>query len=184
MVNSYSGLSPAWCQSSTKNELRFILIILGESYGGRMKGLCDGYIRNARLIGALYCIVPTAIWGVYILTAIPFRRVYLLRLAISFIAGGWLAARVNELGLNLWLTKHRSTEGPGTIVEGAFIGAGIGIIANFLPPLTGLIRTHHPSEAVLLIVFSWLMGVVIGALFGAFLAFVGREHLPRGGTAA
>ncbi|MFA6093470.1 MAG: hypothetical protein WCU88_10465 [Elusimicrobiota bacterium] len=145
-----------------------------------MKKLCSVYINNARIIGALYGIVPTSIWTAYILTAVPFRRVYLLRIAISFVVGGWLAARVNELGLNLWLTKHRSTEGPGTLFDGAFIGAGVGVIANFLPPLTGLIRTHHPSEAVLLIVFSWLMGIVGGAIFGTFLAVIGRAHLPHG----
>ncbi len=42
-----------------------------------MKQLCEGYIRHAKLIGAFYCWVPTAIWFGAIFFTIPFREVYL-----------------------------------------------------------------------------------------------------------
>lgn len=149
-----------------------------------MKQLCEGYIKNAKLIGALYSIVPTVLWTVILLAMVPFRQVYLLRLALSVVVGGWMGAYFNELGLRLWLTKHRSAEGPGTVMDGAFIGAGIGMVATFFPPLTGLILTHHPEQAKLLIIGAWLGGFLIGGLTGGILAMIGREHMPRGGQTA
>jgi hypothetical protein len=114
---------------------------------------------------------------------VPFREVYLLRLALSLLLGGWIAARVNDYGVRLWLMKHRSQEGPGTISDGLLIGAGVGVGTTFLPPLTSLIATNHPEEAKLLIILSWSAGIVFGGLIGGTLASIGRKYLDHASVA-
>lgn len=142
-----------------------------------MEHLCDWYIRHAKLIGAFYCWIPTLAWFGAMMFAVSFREVYLLRLALSLLLGGWIAARVNDYGVRLWLIKHRSKEGPGTVVDGVLMGAGVGVGTTFLPPLTSLIATNHPEEAKLLIILSWSAGIVFGGLIGGMLASIGRKYL-------
>ncbi len=112
------------------------------------------------------------------MSLVSFREVYLLRLALSLLLGGWIAARINDYGVRLWLIKHRSQECPATIADGILIGAGVGMGTTFLPPLTSLIATHHPEEAKLLIIVSWAAGIVFGGIIGGLLALIGLKYLP------
>jgi hypothetical protein len=143
----------------------------------KMNRLCEIYIRHAKLIGASYCWVPTVVWFAAMMFIVPFREVYLLRLAIVLVAGGYVAARLNEYGVHLWLIKHRSKDGPATVVDGILIGAGIGIGTTFLPPIASLIATHHPEEAKVFIIVSWAAGIVFGGILGGILARIGRKYL-------
>ena len=144
-----------------------------------MNRLCEIYIRRAKLIGICYCAVPVIAWFVAMICVVPFRGVYLLRLALSLIVGGYIAACLNDYGVRLWLLKHRSKEGPATVTDGFLMGAGVGVGINFIPPLTALIGTNHPEEAKLLILMSWLAGIVVGGLIGAILASFGRRYVSR-----
>src|SRR5690349_1389413 len=100
-----------------------------------MKKLCDLYVAKAGLIGALYCIVPTLIGFGIMFCAVPFRSVYLLRLAIAICVGGPVAAWLNRFGLSLWMIKHASSNGPATVLDGAligwFLGMGMAVIPAF-----------------------------------------------------
>lgn len=142
-----------------------------------MNRLCEIYIRHARLIGAFYCWVPTVVWFIAVLFVVPFREVYLLRLAIVLIVGGYVAAQMNNYGVHLWLIKHRSNDGPATVVDGILIGAGVGIGTTFLPPIASLIATHHPGEAKLFIIIVWAAGIVFGSIIGGILSLIGRKYL-------
>jgi len=142
-----------------------------------MKRLCETYIRNARLIGAFYCWVPAVAWFTTMMFVVPFREVYLLRLAVVLIVGGYVAAQMNDYGVHLWLIKHRSNDGPATVVDGILIGAGVGIGTTFLPPITSLIATRHPEEAKLFIIIVWAVGIVFGGIIGGILAWIGRKYL-------
>jgi MFS family permease len=146
---------------------------------GRMGRLCGFYIRRVKVIGVCYCAVPTLVWFGLVMAMVPFRPVYALRLALSLAVGGWIGARLNHLGLSLWLTKHNSQDGPGTVADGALIGAAVGIGTALVPPLTSLIRTHHLEEAKSFIIWAYLAAVLLGALVGGALAAVGRRHMPR-----
>ncbi len=82
-----------------------------------MRRIVFGYIRHSALIGALYCLVPTIAGFAILFATVPFREVYVLRLAISIAAGGSLAAFANARGTGLWLAKHRSPDGPATALD-------------------------------------------------------------------
>lgn len=144
-----------------------------------MQRFGESYIRHARLIGALYCIVPSAAWFVGGLCLVPFREVYLLRLGLSVVVGGCIAAWLHEYGVKLWLIKHRSPEGPASAVDGALIGAAVGISIQILPALTNLIATNHPGEAKAVIIGIWLTSIVIGALVGSVLASIWGLYVSR-----
>lgn len=144
-----------------------------------MKRLCEFYMRHPRLIGALYCIVPVLIAYAILFGTSPFRGVYVLRLILSFVIGVPIAACVNELGLRLWLIKHQSNDGPATVSDGFFIGAGVGIVTTFVPPLLILIATHHFEGAKTAILLCWAAGVIVGGLMGASLAVIGRQYVER-----
>ena len=147
-----------------------------------MNRLCEIYIRHARLIGAFYCWVPTVAWFAAIMSVVPLREVYLLRLAIAFFVGGYVAARMNDYGVHLWLIKHRSKDGPATVADGILIGAGVGIGITLLPPLSSLIGTRHPEEAKLFIIIAWAAGIVFGGLIGGLLSSIGRKYLDLDAT--
>ena len=101
-----------------------------------MQRFADSYIRHARLAGVLYCVIPSVAWFVGGLCLVPFREVYLLRLALAVVVGGSIAAWLHEYGVKLWLIKHRSVEGPATVVDGALIRATVGIDIQILPALS------------------------------------------------
>ena len=135
-----------------------------------MKRFADLCIRHPRWFGALYCIVPSVAWLVGAVCLIPFREVYLLRVALSVVIGGSIAAWLHEYGLKLWFVKHRGSEGPAGVLDGALIGAAVGWGIQVLPSLTSLIATNHPEEAKTAIIVIWLISAAIGALVGAALA--------------
>jgi hypothetical protein len=143
----------------------------------KMNRLCEGYIRHAKLIGTFYCWIPTIVWFGLMMLVFPFREVYMLRLVLALLLGGYIAARINDYGVRLWLIKHRSQEGPATVGDGILIGAGVGIGTTFLPSLTSLIATRHPEEAKVFIICSWSAGIVFGGLIGGLLALIGRKYL-------
>ncbi len=142
-----------------------------------MKRFAESYIRHARLAGVLYCVIPSVAWFVGGMCLVPFREVYLLRLALAVLIGGCLAARLHEYGVKLWLIKHRSAEGPATVADGALIGAAVGVGIQVLPALTGLIATNHPDEAKAVIIGVWLVSIMIGAIIGSVLASVWGRYV-------
>ena len=149
------------------------------SSGGKMRRACEFYIRHVGKIGALYCIVPTLAWFGGMFAVVPFREVYLLRLGISLVVGGLIAAWVNRVGLWLWIIKHRSPRGPATVIDGGLVGAAVGVGTCFLPPLTSLIMTNHLEQAKTFTIVAWLVAPAVGSIIGMILAAVGRRHLER-----
>ena len=148
-----------------------------------MKRACRFYIRNAGIIGALYCIIPTLAYFAVMLSIVPaVRNVYFLRLGLAVVVGGAVGAYINRFGLSLWLVKHRSSEGPAGILNGALVGAGIGSGTALLPSLTGLIGTNHPEQALTFAVVTWVAATALGVVIGTVLAAVGRKHVERSAT--
>ena len=146
-----------------------------------MARLCEAYIRRAGVIGLLYCAVPVVVGYAIEFASAPFRSVYVLRLILSLVLGGALGAFLNRFGLSLWLAKHKSSNGPATVADGLLIGAGVGFGTTVIPLLTILIATHHPEQAKTFIICAWLIAMAVGAIIGAGLAVIGREHVKRPG---
>ncbi len=144
-----------------------------------MKRLCEFYIRHAGWIGAMFCAVPVMVWFAAMLLLIPFREVYLLRLGLCLVVGAPIGAYMNRYGVNAWLCKHRSPQGPGTLVDGMLIGAGIGVGSALLPVLTALIKSNHLEEAKTFIIASYLSVAMLGAVVGMVLAAIGRKYIDR-----
>jgi len=157
---------------------------MADGEGGGMRRLCEWYVRRVPIIGFLYCAVPTLIGFGWLFATAEFRQVYLLRLAISLVVGGALAAWVNRFGVSLWVIKHRSKAGPATVLDGALIGVATGWASAFVPPLTALLQSSHQQLAMIFIIAAWLAAAALGALVGAVLAAVGRTHLGREEAAA
>jgi hypothetical protein len=137
------------------------------------------YINRAKLVGALYCIVPWVAGFAGMFCTLPFREVYLLRLGLVVVIGGSVAAWLHQYGVRLWLIKHRSAEGPATLVDGAMIGAAVGVGIQTLPSLTILIGTNHADEAKTLIIGMWVAGIVIGALIGLLMASILGQYTGK-----
>ena len=163
-------LERAWATWGQKKDL-----LMGEI----MKRLVEGFVNRAAMIGALYCILPTLILFGYIFATVPFRMVYLVRLGISLVVGGVIAAVVNRVGVNMWVAKHRSQAGPASLLDGALVGAGVGISAALVPPLTHLIQSSNLEYAKTAIIVTWLVTAVLGILVGLVFAAIGRKHLER-----
>jgi len=133
--------------------------------------LASLYVRRTALFGALWCIVPTSIvWIVMLSASLPFRPVYLLRFAVTAVVGGALGAFANSYGVSLWLLKHRSPDGPATVLDGASIGAAVGWITGLAGPLAGFIATDDVEGAKTLVIVAWLAAAVTGTIAGALLA--------------
>jgi len=145
----------------------------------RLQRLCDSYVRNAATIGALYVVVPTLIWFGLCLALWPLRPVYILRLALAAVVGGAASAFLNRYGVDLWILKHRSRQGPATLLDGALIGAGVGFGCAFLPPLTNLISSTDLEFVKLFVLAVWAGGALVGGLNGLWLTAVGRAHFAR-----
>ena len=144
-----------------------------------MRRLVDFYIRHAGLIGAVYCAVPSLGWFLVTVAFVRFREVYLLRLALCLTFGCAIAAFLNRFGLEMWLTKHRSKNGPATVRDGALIGAAIGVGSALLPTLSALIQTSDSEIAKTFIIVTYLSATLVGAVFGTVIATIGRRHLER-----
>ena len=141
--------------------------------------LADVYLRKAGLIGSLYGIIPVIIWFSFMFILIPFREIYVLRFVLSLVIAGASGAYLNRYGLKLWLIKHNSKLGPATIADGMIIGAAIGFGTAFITPLTSLIGTHHVEEAKWFIIFSWILAVFLGFVWGGIVTAVGGKHISR-----
>ncbi|MBI5191167.1 MAG: hypothetical protein HZA22_10910 [Nitrospirae bacterium] len=142
-----------------------------------MKRICEIYIRKSRLIGALYCIVPTCITYLIVIPTIPFREVYAIRLVLSVIVGGPLGALLNSYGVRLWLAKHASPAGPATALDGAVIGAGVGVGVGLIPPLTLLISSNHIENAKAAIIAVWLVSIFNGMVLGWAVGSIGAKNV-------
>ncbi len=141
--------------------------------------LADLYLKRAGLIGSLYGIVPVLLWFSFMFMLIPFRDVYALRLVLSLVIAGASGAYLNRYGLTLWLIKHNSGLGPGTVLDGMLIGAAIGFGTALISPLTSLIGSHHVEEAKWFIIFSWLLAISIGFIWGGIVTAIGGKHINR-----
>lgn len=145
----------------------------------KLRRFCDFYIRHAGLIGAAYSVLPSIVGFGILFASVPFRQVYLLRLAISLVFGSAIGAYVHRFGLSLWLMKHRSREGPGTLADGALMGAAVGWSAAIVAPLTSLIASNHPEFAKTFVISAWMAATAIGGFSGTTLAAIGRKHVDR-----
>ncbi|MCP4138009.1 MAG: hypothetical protein GY754_44005 [bacterium] len=145
-----------------------------------MKKVCDFYIKHVSLIGALYCAVPVTVALIAGLVMVEqFRDVYFLRYGLCITLGSGLGAYLNKHGLEMWISRHRGSMGPGTVLQGAVVGAKIGILQAFFPGLLALIGSNHPDLAMKYIVASSLIATVLGFLFGTVLSLVGRKYIER-----
>jgi len=144
-----------------------------------MKIIAEFYLAHPKLIGSIYCAVPAALWFAFVLATVPFREVYLLRLALCLGIGCPIGAYLNKYFLELWILKHRSPAGPGKLGDGVLNGAAIGLGTALLPALTALISTNHPEEAKTFIIAVYLASAALGALVGGIVTVSGREFVER-----
>lgn len=144
-----------------------------------MKKLCDLYVAKAELIGALYCVIPTLIGFAVVFCVVPFRQVYLYRLAIALLVGGPVAAYLNRFGLSLWMSKHSSPNGPATVLDGALIGWFLGMGMAVIPAFTHFIASNGMDGTKTIVLAIWFIAGVVGAIIGGTLGFVGAKYLDR-----
>jgi hypothetical protein len=144
-----------------------------------MKKLCDLYVAKAGLIGALYCIVPTLIGFAFVFCMVPFRQVYLYRLAIAILVGGPVAAWLNRFGLSLWMIKHTSPKGPATVLDGALIGWFLGMGMAVVPAFVHFIASNGMSGTKTIVIVIWFIAGLVGALIGGTLGWIGAKYLNR-----
>lgn len=144
-----------------------------------MKRLCDFYIRYAGWIGAVYCAAPNLAWFLATFVFVPFRTVYLLRLSLSLLVGCVISAYLNRYGVDTWLRKHHSTDGPATVSDGVIVGAAVGIGSALLPTLSALISSSSIEKAKTIIIITYLAATFIGAIFGAWLARIAQKYVEN-----
>ena len=144
-----------------------------------LRRVADFYVRRAGLIGFLYGVVPCLIGYAWLFFAHSFRSVYVLRFVLSLPIAGLSGACMNRYGLEFWLTRHRSPEGPATVLDGMMVGAWIGVATAFVTPFLSLIGTNHPEQAKSVIIWSWLSAALIGLVWGGIITALAGEHVPR-----
>jgi hypothetical protein len=142
-----------------------------------MKKLCDLYIKRAGFVGVIHCALPSFGWFVSMLLFVPFREVYMLRLALCLAVGCPIGAYLNRYSVNMWLLKHYSDSGPAKIIDGTLNGAAVGIGTALLPALTSLISTNHPEMAKTFIIASYVASALVGGIIGTLFAAVGSKHI-------
>ena len=142
-----------------------------------MKKMCDLYINHAGLVGIFHCAVPAVAWFVYVLIAVPFREVYLLRLGLCLFIGCPIGACLNRYSVDMWLLKHRSDSGPAKLFDGTLDGAAVGIGTAFLPALTALINTNHLEMAKTFIIVVYICSALLGGMIGFLFAAAGRRYI-------
>lgn len=144
-----------------------------------MKKLCDLYVARAELIGALYCILPTLIGFGILFCVVPFRPVYLLRLAIAIFVGGPVAGWLNRFGLSLWMIKHGSPKGPATVLEGALIGWFLGMGMAVIPAFTHFIASSDLNRTKTAVLAIWFIAGAVGAILGTIIGSIGVKYMDR-----
>ena len=142
-----------------------------------MKRLCDLYIQRAGWVGVIHCALPALGWLVGILLFVPFRDVYLVRLALCLAIGCPIGAYLNRYSVDTWLLKHYSDSGPARIFDGTLNGVAVGIGTALLPSLTSLISSNHIEMAKTFIIVSYLASALVGGIIGTMFAAVGRKYL-------
>ena len=110
---------------------------------------------------------------------VPFRQVYLLRLAIALLVGGPVAAWLNRFGLSLWMIKHASPKGPGTVLDGALIGWFLGMGMAVIPAFTHFIASNGMDGTKTIVLLIWFSAGAVGAIIGSTLGWVGAKYLDR-----
>lgn len=142
-----------------------------------MRKLCDLYIQHAGLVGVFHCALPALVWFGSMLVFVPFREVYLLRLALCLVVGCPIGAYLNRYSVDMWLAKHRSDSGPARVIDGILNGAAVGIGTALLPALTSLISSNHPEMAKTFIIVCYIAAATVGGTIGSMVAAVGRKYL-------
>lgn len=142
-----------------------------------MKKLCDLYIKRAGLVGVLHCALPSLGWFVGMLLFVPFREVYIVRLALCLVVGCSIGAYLNRYSVDMWLVKHYSDSGPARIFNGTLNGAAVGIGTALLPSLTSLIGSNHLEMAKSFIIVSYIASAFVGGIIGTMVAAVGRKYI-------
>ena len=144
-----------------------------------MKKLCDLYVAKAGIIGALYCMVPTLIGFAVVSCVVPFRQVYLYRLAIAVLVGGPVAACLNRFGLSLWLCKHASSKGPATALDGMLIGWFLGMGMAVIPAFTHFIASSGMDGTKTIVLSIWFIAGILGAIMGWLIGLIGAKYMER-----
>jgi hypothetical protein len=142
-----------------------------------MKKLCDLYIKRAGLVGVFHCALPALCWFVSMLLFVPFREVYLVRLALCLVVGCPIGAYLNRYSVDMWLVKHHSGSGSARIFDGTLNGAAVGIGTALLPALTSLISSNHLEMAKTFIIVSYIASALVGGIIGSMVAAVGRKYI-------
>ncbi len=145
----------------------------------RLQSIALAYVRRAWLWGICLYLVPTLLIFAYMLSSDPWRDVYGLRLALALLVGSPIAGILHHRGIALWSAKHRSDRGPGTVLDGMWIGGAAGFYMSLAPPLFSLIGTNHLEEAKWFIIAMYLIMTAAGAVLGGIIAAVGGKYLPR-----
>ena len=86
-------------------------------------------------------------------------------------------AYLNRYGVEIWLCKHRSPNGPATILDGVLIGAAIGIGSALLPTLSVLISSSNLERAKTIIIVTYLLVALVGGVFGSVLARIAQKYI-------
>jgi hypothetical protein len=144
-----------------------------------MKKMVGFYLSHPKLIGAIYCAVPSLGWFAFSLTTHAFREVYLLRLFICLAVGCPIGAYLNKYFLELWLLKHRSPMGPGKLSDGILNGGAIGLGIALLPALTPFISSSDIESAKTFVIAAYLGSAALGALVGGIVTVAGRDYIER-----
>ena len=142
-----------------------------------MRKLCDLYIKRAGLIGVFHCALPSLGWFVSMLLFVPFREVYLVRLALCLTVGCPIGAYLNRYSVDMWLLKHHSNSGPAKVYDGTLNGAAVGIGTALLPALTSLISSNHLDMAKTFIIVSYIASALVGGIIGTMVAAFGRKYI-------
>jgi len=93
------------------------------------------------------------------------------------VVGCAIASYLNRYGVDTWLCKHRSANGPATILDGIVVGAAIGVGSALLPTLTVLISSSDTETAKTIIIVTYLSATFVGAIFGVVLATIARKYV-------
>jgi Na+-driven multidrug efflux pump len=93
------------------------------------------------------------------------------------VVGCTITAYLNRYGVEIWLCKHHSANGPATVLDGALVGAAVGIGSALLPMLSVLISSSQPEKAKTIIIITYLSATFVGAVFGAVLATIARKYV-------